>query len=48
MADKIIEGKKRKMNGKVIDEKIALQEEIERIPKMSQDLMMVQIFTSKK
>lgn len=48
MADKIIEGKKRKMNGKVIDEKIALQEEIDRIPKMSQDLMMVQIFTSKK
>jgi hypothetical protein len=48
MADKIIEGKRRKMNGKTVDEKIALQEEIDKIPKMSKDLMMVQIFTSKK
>ena len=46
MADKIIEGKRRKINGGIIDEKIALQEEIDRIPKMSEDLMMVQIFTS--
>ncbi|XP_046439904.1 tRNA-splicing endonuclease subunit Sen34-like [Daphnia pulex] len=45
MADKIIEGKRRKMNGKTVDEKIALQEEIDKIPKMSKDLMMVQIFT---
>lgn len=48
MADKIIEGKRRKMNGKTVDEKIAIQEEIDKIPKMSKDLMMVQIFTSKK
>ncbi len=48
MADKIIEGKRRKMNGKNVDEKIAFQEEIDKIPKMSKDLMMVQIFTSKK
>ena len=48
MADKIIEGKRRKMNAKIIDEKLALQEELDKIPQMSKDLMMVQIFTSKK
>ena len=46
MADKIIEGKRRKMNG-FIDEKVALEEEIKKIPAMSDDLMMIQIFTSK-
>nr|CAG4637434.1 EOG090X0G6M [Ceriodaphnia reticulata] len=44
MADKIIEGKRRKLKG-VFDEKIALEEEIRKIPEMSEDLMMVQIFT---
>ncbi|XP_057370121.1 tRNA-splicing endonuclease subunit Sen34-like isoform X2 [Daphnia carinata] len=44
MADKIIEGKRRKTNG-IIDEELVLQEEIRKIPEMSEDLMMVQIFT---
>ncbi len=47
MADKIIEGKRRKLKG-AIDEKMALEEEIRKIPEMSEDLMMVQIFTSKQ
>lgn len=46
MADKIIEGKRRKTNG-IVDEELVLQEEMKKIPKMSEDLMMIQIFTSK-
>lgn len=46
MADKIIEGKRRKTNG-IVDGDLVLQEEIKKIPKMSEDLMMIQIFTSK-
>lgn len=44
MADKIIEGKRKKMKEQ-FDEKIALQEEIDKIPNMSEDLMMIQIYT---
>nr|CAG4651415.1 EOG090X0G6M [Simocephalus serrulatus] len=44
VADKIIEGKRKKMKGP-IDEENAIQEEINKIPDMSEDLMMVQIFT---
>lgn len=44
MADKIIEGKRRKTNC-IVDGDLVLQEEIKKIPKMSEDLMMIQIFT---
>ena len=45
LADKIIEGKKRKHGGSDFDEKEALQKEIDKIPSMSEDIMMVQLFT---
>lgn len=45
MADKIIEGKRKKAK-EPFDEKQVLQDEIARITQMPEDLMMVQIFTS--
>lgn len=49
LADRIIAGKKRakRDNDGVIDEKAALQKEIDKIPDMSKDTMMIQICTSK-
>nr|CAG4650569.1 EOG090X0G6M [Sida crystallina] len=44
VADKIIEGK-RKKRGEPFDEKEALNEEIRKIPQMTEDFMMVQLFT---
>lgn len=49
MSGKIIEGKRKKYckGPEPFDEAKALQEEIDKIPEMSEDLMMIQIFTSK-
>nr|CAG4642128.1 EOG090X0G6M [Eurycercus lamellatus] len=46
MAPKIIEGKKRKQGSENFDEKAALEMEIEKIPEMTEDAMLIQIFTS--
>ena len=46
MAEKIIEGKKRKFTGDHFDEQKAIQEELNKITNLSVDHMMVQIFTS--
>lgn len=45
IADKIIEGKRKKAKGS-FDEAVAIQEEIAKIPEMTEESMMVQIFTS--
>jgi len=49
LADHIIAGKKRAQrdNDGIIDEKAALQKEIDKIPDMSRDTMMIQLCTSK-
>ncbi len=49
LADHIIAGKKRAQrdNDGIIDEKAALQKEIDKIPDMSRDAMMIQLCTSK-
>lgn len=49
IGDKIIEGKRKKYQQKSepFDEVKALQEEIDKIPNMSEENMMIQIFTSK-
>ena len=46
MADKIIEGKRKKRGGEAFDEQEVMNEELKKIPDMEMDLMMVQIFTS--
>ena len=46
MAEKIIEGKKKKFTGDHFDEEKAIQEELNKITNLSEDHMMVQIFTS--
>ena len=48
VVDKIVEGKRKKAmkQKEPFDESKALEEEINKIPKMPEDLMMVQIFTS--
>ena len=46
MAEKIIEGKKRKFTGDHFDEQKAIQEELNKITNLSEDHMMIQIFTS--
>lgn len=45
ISKKIVEGKRKKYGSDNFDEKLALQEEIDRIPPMSKDMMMVQIPT---
>ena len=48
VADKIIEGKRKKKGGETIfDKQSAVNEELEKIPEMTEDAMMVQIFTSR-